>query len=282
MEQPGPWGRFALRESRLDPAIGAELERRAAAAGVSVLLVKQPGRTASGGLGAGRADAGGASAASGRLVFAASSRPGSVFLEALELDETERLLELDLEALGAGRSLGGEPRETPLFLVCTNGKRDACCARAGRPIAAALDTVHPGAVWECSHTGGHRFAGVLVCLPHGLVYGRLDPARALRAAAAYARGRIELPSFRGRASYEGAVQAADAYLRLEQRLEGLEDVAVAGAHDGAVLLQRADGARFAVRVHREEAAPPRPSSCRDLGSEGTRPVVWLLESIEPV
>ena len=28
-------------------------------------------------------------------------------------------------------------------------------------------------VWEISHTGGHRFAGVLVALPEGTVYGRV-------------------------------------------------------------------------------------------------------------
>jgi hypothetical protein len=266
VEQPGPWGRFALRESRLDPVIGAELERRASAAGVSVLLVKQPGRRRPSGT---------------RRVFAASSRPGETFLEALELSSAGELLELDLGGLGSGRRLGGAPVGHPLFLVCTNGRRDACCALKGRPIAEALSDVYPGAAWECSHTGGHRFAGVLICLPDGLVYGRLEPETALRAASSYEERRIELPWFRGRSSYEPAAQAADAYLRLHDGLAGVDDVTVADASNGAVVLERSDGARFAVSVRREEADPPRPNSCRDRGTEGKRPLVWLLDAIEP-
>jgi hypothetical protein len=264
VEQPGPWGRFALRESRLDPEIGAELERRCAQAGVTALLVKRPGRAQM----------------ARRRVLAGCSRPGEAFLESLQLSSADELLALDLEGLARGRSLGGEPLDGPVYLVCTNGKRDACCARRGRPIAAALAAARPEATWECSHTGGHRFAGVLICLPDGLVYGRLDPESALRVVDAYERRQIEPAWFRGRSAYEGAVQAADAYLRMHERIRGLDDLVVVGGDDGSVLLERHDGVRFAVRVRAGEAEPPRPSSCRDLRSEGKRPLVWVLESIE--
>ena len=49
------------------------------------------------------------------------------------LDSYEDLLSLDLETLAAGRN--GNPahlRTDPLFLVCTNGKRDQCCSLYGR------------------------------------------------------------------------------------------------------------------------------------------------------
>jgi len=32
----------------------------------------------------------------------------------------------------------GEARSDPFYLVCTNARRDACCALLGRPLTAAL------------------------------------------------------------------------------------------------------------------------------------------------
>ncbi|HUF06587.1 MAG TPA: sucrase ferredoxin, partial [Candidatus Binatia bacterium] len=66
----------------------------------------------------------------------------------------------------------GAPMSAPIVLVCTNGKRDACCSLRGRALVGALAAEHAERVWECTHLGGHRFAGNLVCLPDGIVYGR--------------------------------------------------------------------------------------------------------------
>ena len=63
----------------------------------------------------------------------------------------------------------------PLYLVCTHGRHDACCALRGRPVALELDRVRPGRVWETSHVGGDRFAANLLVLPTGEVYGRVLP-----------------------------------------------------------------------------------------------------------
>ena len=43
IEQPGPWGRDALTESRVDPQVAGELARRSRAEGVRLLLVRRPG-----------------------------------------------------------------------------------------------------------------------------------------------------------------------------------------------------------------------------------------------
>ena len=266
VEQPGPWGHFAFRESRLDPELGAELEARCSAAGVKPFLVKRPGRTSG----------------AGRRAFLVSSRPGDAWIRALPFDDPAELLALDLEALGRGLAIAGEPVEEPLYLVCTNGKRDVCCARIGRPIAQALAQARPGQVWECSHTGGHRFAGVLICLPAGIVYGRLGPESALAAVEAYERGEVALDWLRGRSAHAGSAQAADVYLRLAERIAGIDELTVVEQVDGRVVLEQRDGRRFAVTVRQEEADPPRPNSCRDLGSEGKRPLVWRLEAIERV
>ncbi|MGB3187640.1 MAG: sucrase ferredoxin [Ornithinimicrobium sp.] len=67
------------------------------------------------------------------------------------------------------------PNEPELLLVCTHGKHDVCCATRGRPVADALTRRWPEATWECSHTGGDRFAANVIALPDGACYGGLDP-----------------------------------------------------------------------------------------------------------
>src|SRR5215217_9460642 len=47
LEQPGPWGREAVTESRLEPTLAVELEQAAEAAHLRLLLIRRPGRGAS-------------------------------------------------------------------------------------------------------------------------------------------------------------------------------------------------------------------------------------------
>ena len=46
LEQPGPWGREAVLESRLDRDLARALHRAAGAAHVRLLLIRRPGRRA--------------------------------------------------------------------------------------------------------------------------------------------------------------------------------------------------------------------------------------------
>jgi len=56
-------------------------------------------------------------------------------------------------------------------LVCTNGKRDICCAQLGRPLLEQLEAAGRE-VWETTHIGGHRFGPVHLTLPDGRIWGR--------------------------------------------------------------------------------------------------------------
>lgn len=249
VEQPGAWGRKPLTESALDPELGAELERRAQAAGAKVLLVKRPG---------GREPSG-----PRHRALVCSPAPGAPYIEELELDDPGKLLEVDLAAVAHGKRTGlGRTRSEPLYLVCTNGRRDACCSRLGLPVLRALSAARPGAVWECSHLGGHRFAANVVCLPAGICYGRVIAPDAQELPDRYERGELDLARLRGRASFAPVEQAAEAYLRLHEGIAAADGVSLVGSHDGTSIFVTLDGRRFQVRIGPSEG-PPRPASCGD-------------------
>lgn len=96
----------------------------------------------------------------------------------------------------------------PMLLVCTHALKDVCCAVRGRPVAAALSERWPELTWECSHTGGDRFAANLVVLPEGAYYGNLDPGSAVEVVQDHLRGLTRVDHLRGVSSEAPPVQAA--------------------------------------------------------------------------
>jgi hypothetical protein len=66
-------------------------------------------------------------------------------------------------------------------LVCTHGRRDACCGTLGTRLALELRGLGAGVrVWRTSHTGGHRFAPTALLLPEGTMWAYLDSDRLAR------------------------------------------------------------------------------------------------------
>src|SRR5207249_4701681 len=96
----------------------------------------------------------------------------------------------------------------------------------------ALAASHGELVWESSHIGGDRFAGNLVCLPHGLYFGRVGPAEAAEVADAYLAGRIDLGHYRGRSCYDMLVQAAEDAVRRRWGLTGVDDLVLSAREGG--------------------------------------------------
>ena len=201
IEQPGPWGRDALTQSRFDAAVAPALARRSRAEGVRLLLIRRPG---------------GRLADSGRRWAYADGRPGREGLW-----WSVRSADADvLEAPWDGSV--GEPASDPVYLVCTHGGHDACCALRGRPLAR---TMPAASVWECSHLGGDRFAANVVVLPHGYYYGQV-PGDGAALVAAHTHGRVALPWLRGRAGLPMAAQAAQHAARSSLGLLGVDDLPV--------------------------------------------------------
>ncbi len=211
LEQPGPWGRDAVHESRLSKQTAAALQLRANELNARLVLIRRYGRS-SGGV---------------RECFVACTASPAPWVESFFLHAPEDLLDIDLGPLRLCERVGGRA-VTRLYLVCTNGRHDACCAEFGRPLAAELNRARPEQTWECSHIGGDRFAANLLCFPHGIYYGRVGRHEGLEVVEAYERGLVDLDHYRGRAGLPFHVQAAEYFVRRHTHLLGTEDLTVLG------------------------------------------------------
>ncbi|HEX3623192.1 MAG TPA: sucrase ferredoxin [Acidimicrobiales bacterium] len=264
LEHPGAWGPAALRQSSLPEHISSGLARLARTHGFRVLLIRRPERPRD----------------AARQCYVAHSGVRARWIEERVVADVEELLAVDFSPLREGRRVGfGIVRSDPLYLVCTNGRHDPCCANLGRPVARALHGRTSGAVWESSHYGGDRFAGNLVCLPHGLYYGRLTPGDAQRVADDYERGLLDLDHYRGRAGEPFAAQAAEFFVRRQEGLLGVDDLRTTAFRRLAggmveVELEGPRGRRFEVRVRVRPADEARLLACRGPGEE--RPPSYAL------
>ncbi|MEV5708415.1 sucrase ferredoxin [Actinoallomurus sp. NPDC052274] len=186
---------------------------------------------------------------------APDGRPVTPWLEGRELADPAELADLDLAAVAAGRPPGlGRPVAGPLLLVCAHGRRNACCARTGAPLARALRERFGSQVWETTHVGGDRYAANLVCLPHGLYYGDMDERRAVAAVTAYHGGEVVLDRYRGRAGLPEPVQAAEHFVRAHTGILAVDGVTVESmVADTAVV--RAGQERYRVQVERADPGP---------------------------
>ncbi|HEY7282837.1 MAG TPA: sucrase ferredoxin [Actinomycetota bacterium] len=250
VEEPGPWGRRALRDSRLPPRVAAHLRRQARRARVRVVLIRRHGRHVPEGI----------------QVFAAHAGAGSRWLERAHLPGPEALLEVDLSGMRGGGRLGlGSEEAEPIYLVCTNGRHDVCCSERGRPVANVLHRAFGDRVWEVSHIGGDRFAPNVVCLPAGVYLGRVEPGIAVDVVSRFDGGEIPLECYRGRCAYPFATQAAESFLRENVGASGLDDVVLMGrtrlGEEEDVARFRVGPAQYSVEVRVEHPGPERTITC---------------------
>jgi len=187
IEHPGPWGRDALSSARLEPGVATEVVDRCRAAGVRPMLIRRPGRLL---------------ATDTRRWAYVDSRLGQEGSWWGDYGSDRQLVDIPLDGSAGQRS------SSPAYLVCTHARHDACCAIRGRPVAATLAALRPELTWECSHTGGDRFAANVVVLPHGLYYGTVTPARVPDLLTAHEGGFVVPDLLRGRSALSAAVQAA--------------------------------------------------------------------------
>ena len=256
LEQPGPWGRKALTESRLDPGVGARIEAACAAVDVRPALVRRPGRA-------------GAAPGAPQTLLAAHTRPGATWLLVAAVADPDVVPWEDLakavalgEADDVRRMLPDAAPSPPHLLVCANGRRDVCCAVVGRPVAAEVARHAPERVWEATHLGGHRFAPTAAVLPSGVLHGRLDTAAALDVLSAADRGEVVTETARGRSTWSGPGQAAELAVRqaLGERSADALWVEPTDTDDGW-LVRRVGGGAWRVSVVERTSEVSRSESC---------------------
>jgi hypothetical protein len=202
VEQPLPWGFEGLRTSRFDTETALALEARARAEGIRVQAIRPPGR-------AHRVH---------RRWALVDTRDETRSLRWGTFDHDAELLDLPLDGTA------GEPDARPLYLVCTHGKHDPCCALRGRPTTVALAALRPGQVWQASHLGGCRFAPTVLALPLGLMYGRVAPAATPTLVRATEAQKVIAPLLRGRIGVPPVAQAAIAFAHEHLELPRARDV----------------------------------------------------------
>jgi len=207
VEYRGLWSSDALVGSGLSDQVKARLrELRSSQPRSRLLFIRRPDRRHHHGL----------------RIYVADSRQGEEQLAQLEIAHHEDLREVD--------PWRAATRVTePLFLACTHGKHDRCCARYGRPLFDALnEQLEQEYVWQCTHVGGDRFAGNVVCLPYGIYFGRVGRDDVPGLVDEYLAGQISLAHYRGRSCWPFAVQAAERRIRAEDGLTALDDLALIG------------------------------------------------------
>ena len=237
VEAREPWGRDPVGDGELPPF---DVEGK-------VLAIRRPGRERVGG-----------------LAFTAVSAEGGGELRVHEPVGTE---------LGPGA-----PLDRTLFLVCAHGRRDPCCSRLGIPIFKALEF---GAgdgevplVWQCSHTGGHRFAPNVVVLPWGVTLGRVALHDVPRVESTLREGRVPLELYRGRSIYPAEVQAAEVDIRLAGGFDRLDELRLV-SHVGEQIVFATPAGDSARRVS-SRPGPILPKSC---GAEPEQVSVFDVQAV---
>lgn len=203
VEYRGLWSHDALAGSGLSDQVKARLRELASERPrTRVLLIRRPNRRHH----------------ESFAVYVADSREGNERLARLDVGRHDELRELDpFEA--------AQQVDEPLFLVCTHGKHDRCCARYGRPLWDAVsEQLDEASAWQCTHIGGDRFAGNLVALPHGIYYGRVDRDDVADVLDRHLSGQLALEHYRGRSCWSFAVQAAERRIRAEEGLTSFSDL----------------------------------------------------------
>ena len=275
LEQPGPWGRDAATQSHLPAGVGSSLSSACSDRGGRLSLIRRPGR---------HADDAHVPDHAAYLAWAGTDP----WLLRLTLTDAALLLDLDLDALARGdrdavlASAPGAETAEPILLVCTNGRRDVCCAVRGRPVALDAADDHPGRVWEASHTGGHRFAPTGVLLPHGATLARLDAHQCGEVLREAADGRLPAGVLgplhdRGRSALTGPEQAAESHVRHEAGISELGALTVNATESATVYaVQHRDGRGWQVALERREHTD-LPESC---GKVAVHVADWRARTVD--
>jgi hypothetical protein len=202
-----------------------------------------------------------------------------------QLHNYEEIFDLDIQGIIQNdNEYSTHRREEPLYLVCTNGRRDPCCAKYGLSFNNSLSAQEPYATWQTSHVGGHRFAPNLVSFPYGCFYGRLEEAEIELVLDAHRREQFYIKKFRGRSCFPEGVQAAEYFLHQQSGQRKISsfslDRSVAIGEDRleVYFLERAAGMTHRLVIRSASLESEVLTSCRD--TEKSRVIQFSLETYQ--
>lgn len=172
----------------------------------------------------------------------------------------------------------------PIFLVCTNGKRDMCCAIHGRKLLHQLqESSYSDYLWESSHIGAHRFAPLLLALPSGYVYGRLTPSIAETIMQHSLEDTIYPCHLRGKSGLNAREQVADIAVRRRYAPLSVQatEVMITDDPDTAIVIvhqANTPDQKYCVRLS-QKTFSPRPASCGGKFKGGVVPIVESVQAL---
>jgi len=249
IEQEGAWGSHPLTE----PGLGAGADDALAALThhefVMALAIRRVGHHPR--------------STGSRTVMIARSDLTDAFLCTRDVDSDHELAialrDVDLDAVMLGHVPSGWGRATEsVTLICTNGKRDVCCAIEGRRLIDELSNIAQHHYWECSHLGGHRYAPSVLLLPAGLVLGQISATELLQTQT----GNPPLARVRGRSCLPTASQVAE--IAADPQVPFGTATAVTlettDEHRATVQVQGLSGITSISLVHQDHCVPS-PISC---------------------
>lgn len=176
------------------------------------------------------------------------------------LADYQALFQLDVEAVVRRESkFQRQLHPDPLILVCTNGKRDRCCARFGAAFYREIARHVGPAAWQTTHLGGHRFAATALLFPDGVSCGHLLPEDAPNLLQAQRQGELLLDRLRGRLCYAPLIQTAAYYLHRQtgdSRLGAFRHVGTQELGAGHWALEFDDQAMGRHRIELAQAEQP--------------------------
>ncbi|MFW0178760.1 sucrase ferredoxin [Rothia sp. P7208] len=241
VEVPGQWGRDILKGGSVHSALARRIARKVKKLrGYKLLFIREP------------ASRGSQSQQKRQThrIFIVNSAQGKQHTYRFEVPHLEKMLSLPLHSPQKIKGVKKVPHS--LIFLCTHGKRDRCCALAGRPIAQYLKQVRPPeTVWECSHIGGHRLAPTGVVLPAGYMYGRLTPAAALMAVVSLEEYQVpSLAGIRGCSSLAAVHQVAEVAVR-EYLAQGGEEPTISQLSFSSVKSEKSSQKKKNLKKSRE-------------------------------
>jgi hypothetical protein len=285
IEQPGAWGADALLESDLPPGFGADLKALLGDSEVGLAVARRPDvasverRTTR-----------------RRRLWLAHTSPGGVRMRAGSLDDIRDVLKWDWQAILRGELPPvGRRSADPVLFVCTNGKKDLCCALKAREIVDSLrpDPELTGQVYEVSHLTGHRFAPTALLLPWGHLYGRLSLDDTKQLLTSAWSNSVVPAHLRGRTSLPGWAQAAEVAVRQNANVTAADALDVVSIRNGRpvatsvmpafestaeVQVRHQDGRTWRVGVSAQDLQP-RKVSCKGEAEAG---LTWNADSVTEV